>query len=427
MIAKIIQSGVLPSDVRINRFTKVLTNSMSLLGIMITAVVFLIYIFINVKLSLIYGVITAIYSIPIILNRYGHYQSASLSILTMNTFVIIASSIIGGFGIEIHPLLIVITLCSSLLFLSFAQAFAFNAVLSIIYVSTRIYSDARGPFIENEVFALREFLNFGLAIIAAFIISRFILRSLVAYITSLETTLEKQKQNNQEIASQNKRLELFNSVAAHDLRTPIRNFTSFASLAKKTLIEKQDQDKTIAHLDMALQYSERMNELINSLASLNNIKRVESEDIIEINLHHQLKQFKARYESQLEKKVQINCDPDIMIKAKLSHCHIIFDNLLQNSIKYNEQDEVIITIEGDLKPDSIDIRVIDNGIGISEEYQEKVFDPFSKLHSPDQYAGSGLGLYIVREILALYQATISVNKNQDIGSTFLIQIPREST
>jgi len=396
---------------------------MASLAVVIGVFVFLLYSFIDLKIALVYAVAGACFAIPILLNHYGFYRTASLTVLTINTIVILTASIIGGFGIEIHPLLIVMTLCSSLLLLSFIHALLFNITLMTLYIFTRLYSDGRGPLIENEVFALREFVNFSLSIISAFVIARFILKSLLKYIDSLETTLQELTETNKQIATQNARLELFNSIAAHDLRTPIRNFTSFATLAKKSIIEHKKEEKILEHLDMALQYSGRMNELVNSIASLNSIKRVESEKIIEINLCAHIAKLKDQYQSQFNKEVNITCDDKILIYSKLSHCNIIFDNLLQNAIKYNEQEVVNITIKSSLVDQVLSIFIIDNGIGIHEDYQTTIFDPFSKLHSPEEYAGTGLGLYIVREILYLYEASISVSRNKDIGSTFKIQIP----
>lgn len=424
LLSRVIRVGVLEKDRRIDSFGKILTNSMSLIGIILNALVFITYLFVKPQISFIYFFTTIIFIFPIFLNHKGYYKSASLSILTWNAFIILGMSLIGGFSIEIHPLLIVITFSGSLLFLSFSQAFLFNVVLLVSFFFTKHFSNEIGPIIQQEVFSLREYLNFSIAMIAAFILARFILNNVIKYLTTLEKTLEHLKDTNKKIATQNQRLELFNTIATHDLKTPIRNVTSFVSLAKRNLTQQNVSAKTIEHLDMALSYSNRMNELVSSMSNLNNIKQVENEEVVEVELCPFIHTTLPYYQSQTLKQVSIHCSDDIKFKARLSHCKIIMDNLLTNAIKYNEHHDVIINISLVNGESYSQILISDNGIGISPEYQNTIFDPFKKLHSTDKYEGTGLGLYIVKEILALYKGSISAHSNSKRGTTFIIQIPK---
>lgn len=426
LLNRLLNVGILDRDNRIESFRKILTNSMSLLGVVLNLLVFSIYVFVKPEVSLIYLFTAFLFSFPLILNYKAFYKISSLTILSINALVIIGLSFVGGFSIGIHPMLIVISMCGSLLLLSFHHAFIFNLLLLIGYFIAKNYSAKIGPLINNEVWEYREYLNFSLSIIAAFIISRFILKNLIRYIKNLEDTLDNLKETNLEIANQNQRLELFNSIASHDLKTPIRNFTSFVTLAKRDIYKENEESKSIDHLDMALSYSSRMNELINSISSLGDIKRVSSEDILQIDLKDFINESMSFYQKQTKKKLIVNCIDSIFLKARMSHCKIIINNIITNAIKYNKNEEIIIDINRSIENNILQIKIKDNGIGIQEDYQQIIFNPFNKLHTKDEYDGTGLGLFIVKEVLDIYGGDIYVEESSDKGTTFTIELPQST-
>lgn len=422
---RIFHIGILDTDRRIDSFSKILTNSMSILGIVFSFLVFLIFVFIKPEISLLYLGTTLIFIFPLYLNYKGFYKVSSFTILTLNAIVVLGVSFIGGFSMEIHPLLIGITLCGSLLFISFYQAFLFNVILLTAFCIVRNYSSHVGPMIEQQVFPLREYMNFSISIIAVFIVARFILSNLINYITTLEEALNNLKETNHEIATQNKRLELFNSIASHDLKTPVRNFTSFVTLAKRKIATENKNSTAIEHLDMALSYSDRMNELVKSISSLSDIKRVENEELLQIDLRDIIQESENYYQSQTKKKLVINCPEPISLIARMSHCKIISNNLITNAIKYNKSETIIIDIKRIVKNDTLYIKIKDNGIGVQTEYQQIIFDPFGKLHPKEEYEGTGLGLYIVKEVLKMYDGKIYIGESSEKGTTFTIELPQQ--
>lgn len=213
-------------------------------------------------------------------------------------------------------------------------------------------------------------------------------------------------------------------IASHDLKTPIRNFTSFVSLAKRNITKENKESKSIQQLNMGLTYSNRMNELVNAITNLGSVKHVENVDILKIDLHNYISESFAFYQSQTNKKLVISCPESIILTTRISHCKIIVDNLIKNAIKYNTRDNIIINITRAIHNDSLLIKVADNGIGIHSDYQQSIFNPFSKLHTKEEYEGSGLGLYIVKEVLDIYNGKIYVEESSDCGTTFTIELPQ---
>jgi signal transduction histidine kinase len=98
----------------------------------------------------------------------------------------------------------------------------------------------------------------------------------------------------------------------------------------------------------------------------------------------------------------------------------LFQNLIQNSIKFNDKENGFVEIGSNENENEIEFYIKDNGIGINERYQSKIFDLFSKLENNDQ--SSGIGLSIVKKIIDLYGGKIWLESQEAIGTTFYFTI-----
>ncbi|ELV7526131.1 GHKL domain-containing protein, partial [Flavobacterium psychrophilum] len=101
----------------------------------------------------------------------------------------------------------------------------------------------------------------------------------------------------------------------------------------------------------------------------------------------------------------------------------LFQNLIQNAIKYNDKEMGFVEIGSKENDNEIEFYIKDNGIGIKERYQDKIFNLFSKLENTDQ--SSGIGLSIVKKIIDLYQGKIWLESQETIGTTFYFTIPKQ--
>jgi signal transduction histidine kinase len=102
----------------------------------------------------------------------------------------------------------------------------------------------------------------------------------------------------------------------------------------------------------------------------------------------------------------------------------LFQNLLDNAIKFKGNGQPVVTIDVNEKQKSWEFRVSDNGIGISEDFKDKIFNFFSKLHAASEYKGSGLGLSICKKIVENHNGQISVDSQEGQGSTFIFELAR---
>ena len=117
---------------------------------------------------------------------------------------------------------------------------------------------------------------------------------------------------------------------------------------------------------------------------------------------------------------------DFMIKGHKSHLILLFQNLISNGIKYqNDNTTPIIKINAVHHHDQILISITDNGIGISEQYFDVIMQPFKRLHTNEEFSGTGIGLATCKKILSLFDSKLTIASKVNEGSTFSFYLPTE--
>lgn len=221
------------------------------------------------------------------------------------------------------------------------------------------------------------------------------------------------------LKSSNMELQQFAHIASHDLKEPIRMIHSFLDLLKKKYDNSLDEkaQKYIAHsLDGAV----RMEAIVDDLRDFSQVTS-ETKTPVPINMNEAvnlaLKHLhKTANESDAEIEFQDNLPRSFAIK---NHIVRLYQNLLGNSIKYSSKERPLkISIGFEANNEGPVYFVKDNGIGISPEYQEQIFNLFKRLHQSEDYPGSGLGLSICKRIVERYNGKIWVESEPGQGSKF---------
>ncbi len=121
--------------------------------------------------------------------------------------------------------------------------------------------------------------------------------------------------------------------------------------------------------------------------------------------------------------IKYNINPEMMVTTDRSRLKVILNNLIGNALKYSNpySNDRLVSIVGEVENKRLKIQVQDNGIGISDEHQPKIFEMFYRASEKSQ--GSGLGLYIVKETLEKLNGQISVDSKPGKGSEFKIEVP----
>jgi PAS domain S-box-containing protein len=238
----------------------------------------------------------------------------------------------------------------------------------------------------------------------------------------VEQTLILAKEKAEEI---NRIKDIFFANMSHELRTPLVGILGYAELMKKEV----NDEKIIEMADVIYEGGKRLNDTLNLILDLSKVEAIGSESqlkLTDINkiIHESEKLFRAAArEKNLDiiiypgdKNILANVDPDMFMKA--------INNLLHNAIKFTGKG--IISIQSFAKNDKVKVIISDTGIGISEEDQKKIFEPFRQASegSSRRFEGTGLGLTITKKMINLMHGEISVSSKLGTGSSFVIELPQ---
>jgi signal transduction histidine kinase len=209
-----------------------------------------------------------------------------------------------------------------------------------------------------------------------------------------------------ELERSNRDLEQFAYVASHDLQEPLRKVASFTQLLQKryggSLDERADQ-----YIEFAVDGAKRMQRLIQDLLSFSRVGRtgVPREDVdLESVLTSALNELSERIQ---ETGAEIDHDPMPVVNGERALLQQLFVNLVGNSLKFRDPERApVVRIEVRSMRAHWEISVVDNGIGIDAQYAERVFVIFQRLHSREQYAGTGIGLSLVKRIVEYHKGRI---------------------
>lgn len=252
--------------------------------------------------------------------------------------------------------------------------------------------------------------------------------------TELQDTSNMLRASNQQLEQSNYDLLQFASVASHDLKEPLRKIQTFGNKLKDK-VETKLEDNEINYLDKIINASNRMQTLIEDILMLAKLSNSEIERS-KVNLNEILHHIEDDLEIVLrEKNVQLDIGKLPTVKAIPGQIHQLFQNLILNAIKFNENDPPVIKIANeeidkawakalDIDGDKyICITVSDNGIGFEQEYSEKIFGIFQRLNGSN-YHGTGIGLAICKKIIDNHNGMIMAESKVNEGSKFTLLIPK---
>ena len=231
-----------------------------------------------------------------------------------------------------------------------------------------------------------------------------------------------------ELEVSNQALERFAYIASHDLKEPIRNIGNFAGLLRRRL-PPEAKPQLGEYINFIEDSVEGMNQLIEAVMAISRLGQ-EALNWELTDLNEVLLEVEKRLEKRLlEKKVQLHRHPLPKLIGDQQLLQQLFQNLVDNALKYNESDQPRIEINFELDHEQAVYRfyISDNGIGIEPQYREAVFDMFRRLHSRGKYPGTGIGLAICRRIVELHHGKIWIaDSPPQTGTVFVVELPAQS-
>ncbi|HET7819595.1 MAG TPA: PAS domain S-box protein [Bacteroidia bacterium] len=222
----------------------------------------------------------------------------------------------------------------------------------------------------------------------------------------------------------NKELEQFAYVASHDLQEPLRNITNFIILLEESLQEKLNEESK-EFLTIITKSTDRMKTLIRELLNFSRIGR--NRTIRKIDYNKVVKEVLLDMDFIIrENKAKIQVSNLPITNGNEIEIKQLFQNLISNAIKFKKKDTIPeINIRCIEKKEELEFSVSDNGIGIKEEYLKKIFLIFQRLHTEEEYPGTGIGLSTCKKIVELNDGKIWVSSSPGNGSTFYFTLPKQ--
>jgi len=228
--------------------------------------------------------------------------------------------------------------------------------------------------------------------------------------------------SNRELARSNADLEQFAAVASHDLQEPLRMLVSYMRMLQQRYEGALDEDalELIAHSAKA---ATRLQDLIGDLLVYARLG-AQAVDATPVDLNICLQQAISNLQSAIQESgAHLRCDPLPIVHGSASQLTQLFQNLIGNAIKFRRDLPPEIAISATRRETTYDITVEDNGIGIDPRYVERIFRIFHRLHSNEQYPGTGVGLAICKRVLEQHGGSIRVESTRGDGSTFICSLP----
>ncbi len=225
-----------------------------------------------------------------------------------------------------------------------------------------------------------------------------------------------------ELARSNRELEQFATIASHDLQEPLRKISSYVQLLKERLSGHLDEE-TGRHFSYVIDAAERMRMLIRDLLVYSHASRAELA-FEPTNIAAVMSDTLSRLENAIrETGAFVTYDPLPTVMANGTQINQLLQNLIENAVKYRSQRPPRVHVSARQQNQEWVFSVADNGIGIDLQYAERIFIMFQRLHTREEYPGTGIGLAICKKIVERHGGRIWVESEPDKGSTFFFTLP----
>jgi light-regulated signal transduction histidine kinase (bacteriophytochrome) len=229
---------------------------------------------------------------------------------------------------------------------------------------------------------------------------------------------KKLERNIEELEAANKELEAFTYSVSHDLRSPLRAIHGYTKILTEDYEDKIDADgKEI--MNNVMRNAKKMGQLIDDLLTFSRTGKKELQrkdiDMTELakNTVKELKTIISPFNAQVNilQLPPVNADYNLM--------SLVLGNLISNAIKYSAtKEKPVVTIGASTRKEGVVYYVEDNGVGFSMQYYDKLFGVFQRLHSAEEFEGTGVGLALVKRIISRHGGKIWAEAKEGQGATF---------
>ncbi|WP_126661329.1 PAS domain-containing sensor histidine kinase [Haloterrigena salifodinae] len=234
--------------------------------------------------------------------------------------------------------------------------------------------------------------------------------------------ISERKEYQRKLEQSNERLEQFAYAASHDLQEPLRMVSSYLQLLESRYGDELDDDGE-EFIEFAVDGAERMRQMIDGLLAYSRVD-TQGEPFEPVDLDTVVDAVCEDLQMKIEETdAEIVAESLPRVRGDESQLQQVFQNLLSNALEYSGDEPPRVEIAAERARSTWRISVTDNGIGIDPNDQERVFEVFERLHSREEYDGTGIGLALCQRIIERHEGSIWVDSEPGEGTTFSFTLP----
>jgi light-regulated signal transduction histidine kinase (bacteriophytochrome) len=246
-------------------------------------------------------------------------------------------------------------------------------------------------------------------------------KAVLNILEDLDAVKRKVEAANQELARSNAELEQFAYVASHDLQEPLRMVSSYTQLLEHRYGDTLD-DKAKKYIFYAVDGARRMQGLINDLLVYSRVG-TRAQPLERTDSHAALGEAIHNLSSALAESGALVTNGDLpIVAADRSQLVQLFQNLLGNAVKFHGPDSPRIYVSAEPRGDEWVFCVRDNGIGIEAQHFDRIFVIFQRLHTREEFPGTGIGLALCKRVVERHGGRIWVESEPGVGSSFYFSL-----
>ena len=355
------------------------------------------------------------------LNKIGRF---SISVYVANigfTLIFCAGAIVSG-DLFICCLVNFLLMVLTFRFLESMRENLISSFIQLVIVIITIYIVDTSEYQGNEFDPLVRSIVYVLLFIFLFSLISLFKDQINRNLDKINGLVQELEHNNIKVELAYHEMENFAHKISHDLKAPLRNMNTYATLLKKD-IQRKKEDNLDNYSDQIYKNGVKLSKMIDDVLAYSklNAKQAETTELIKLEdvidpIRNDMKLLYPKAKIRLLRQGELEGS-----KIKF---HLLLQNLIENGLKYNKSESPLIEVDFIKQNGSYTIDVTDNGIGIDEQYQDQIFDLFSRLHSDQEYEGTGIGLSTCKKIVEDYfNGSIKMTSQINKGTTFNITIP----